>query len=195
MTTIIDKAVNEFDNVYTTIEAGRKAFIKSEEDIVVVQDYRLSNKTVQFIDAANGSLVDVDVRSQNSDPAIAVLTRKRPKAYVFSGAWADVAQRLRILGVRVDTLTEPFEGDVEALVVANATLSGSKFEGIARTTVVTKSTTRRVRVPAGGFYVNTKQKNAAYPFVLLEPENEASLAGYNQIPLEVGDEYPIFWLP
>jgi hypothetical protein len=192
LTAIIDKAVNEFDSVYSTIEAGRKAFIDSEEDIVVVQDYQLSNKTVQFIDAANGSLVDVHVLSQNSDPAVAVLTRKRPKAYVFSRAWADVASRLRILGVKVDTLTEPFEGDVEALVVTNATLADSKFEGIAGTTVVTKSTIRRVSIPAGGFWVDTTQKNAAYAFVLLEPENPASLAYYNQVPLEVGDEYSVF---
>lgn len=47
-------------------------------------------------------------------------------------------------------------------------------------------------IPAGGFYVSTRQKNAAYAFVLLEPENEASLAYYNQIPLEAGDEYPVF---
>ncbi|KAF3040381.1 hypothetical protein E8E11_004182 [Didymella keratinophila] len=194
LTTIIDKAVNEFDSVFTTIETGRKSFKESKEDIVVIQDYRLSNKTVQFIDAVNGSLVDVDVVSQNEDPAVAVLTRRRPRAYVFSRAWADVASRLRILGVRVDTLTEPFEGDVEALTVTNATLARTKFEGIAGTTIVTSSTIWNVKVPAGGFWVDTRQKNAAYAFVLLEPENEASLAYYNQIPLEVGDEYPIFRL-
>ncbi|KAF3034391.1 hypothetical protein E8E12_003240 [Didymella heteroderae] len=192
LTAIIDKAVNEFEHVYSTIEAGRKAFTESKQDIVVVQDYRLGNKTVQLIDAANGSLVDVDVISQNSDPAVVVLTRKRPKAYVFSRAWADIASRLRILGVRVDTLAEPFQGDVEALVVTNLTLAETKFEGIAGTTVVTKSKTRHVRIPAGGFYVDTRQKNAAYAFVQLEPENEASLAYYNQIPLEVGDESPVF---
>lgn len=192
LSTIIDKAVSEFDHVYATIEDSRKTFIESSEDIVIVQDYRLSNKTVQFIDAANGSLVDVNVVSQNEDPAVAVLTRRRPRAYVFSRAWADVATRLRILGVKVDTLEKQFEGDVNALVVLNATLAGEKFEGIAGTTVVTNSSTRHVSIPAGGFYVDTKQKNAGYAFVLLEPENEASLAYYNQIPLEVGDEYPIF---
>jgi hypothetical protein len=192
LTTIINKAVNEFEHVYTTIENGRKAFTESEEDIIVAQDYQLTNKTVQFIDAASGSFVDVHVRSQNQDPAVVVLARKRPRAYVFSRAWSDVAARLRTLGVRVDELTVPFEGVVEALVVANATLARTKFEGIAGTTVVTQSTSRHVTIPEGGFYVSTRQKNAGYAFVLLEPENEASLAGYNEIPLEVGDEYPVF---
>ncbi|KAJ4401355.1 hypothetical protein N0V91_008019 [Didymella pomorum] len=192
LTTIIDKAVKEFKTVYTTIEDGRKAFTKSEKDIVVVQDYRLSNKTVQFIDAADGSLVNVEVLSQNSDPAVPVLTCQRPKAYLFSRAWADVASRLRILGVKVEEFTEPFEGEVEALIVTNAILARSKFEGIAGTTVVTNSTTRHVRIPAGGFWVDTRQENAAYAFVLLEPENKASLAYYNEIPLQVGDEYLVF---
>ncbi|KAJ4992817.1 carboxypeptidase 2 [Stagonosporopsis vannaccii] len=190
--TIINKAVDEFDTVYGIINSGRQKFVESKDDIVVVQDYRLDNKTVQFIDAANGSLVHVPVISQNEDPAVVVLKRARPKAYVFSRAWDDVAERLRILGVRVDVLQEPFVGTVEALVVQKATVARSKFEGIAGTTVLTNSTTRSVAIPAGGYYVDTKQKNAAYAFVQLEPENEASLAYYNQVPLEVGDEYPIF---
>lgn len=190
--TIISKAVDEFDAVYNTIEDGRKAFVESRDDIVVVQDYQLSNKTVQFIDAANGSHVNVSVLSQNEDPAVVILKRTRPKAYVFSRAWSDVASQLRIFGVKVDVLTEPFVGNVEALVVQNATIAKTKFEGIAGTTVVTKSTSRSVTIPKGGFYVDTRQKNAGYAFVQLEPENEASLAFYNQIPLESGDEYPVF---
>lgn len=190
--TIINTAVDDFDNVYNTIESGRKAFVESNDDIVVVQDYRLTNKTVQFIDAANGTLVDVPVVSENEDPALVVLKRARPKGYVFSRAWSAVAERLRILGVHVDTLKEPYIGSVEALVVQNASVARTKFEGIAGTTVVTNATTRSVTIPAGGFFIDTRQKNAAYAFVQLEPENEASLAYYNQIPLEVGDEYPIF---
>lgn len=190
--TIINKAVDEFDAVYSVIDSGRRKFVESKDDIVVVQDYRLVNKTVQFINAANGSLVDVSVISENEDPAIVVLKRSRPEAYVFSRAWDNVADRLRVLGVRVDVLQEPFVGTVEALVVQNATVARTKFEGIAGTTVVTNSTARSVTIPAGGYYVDTRQKNAAYAFVQLEPENEASLAYYNQIPLEIGDEYPIF---
>ena len=192
LNTIIDKAVTEFDHIYTTIQGSRAALVESTVDIVVVQDYRLTNKTVQFVDATSGGLVAVNVVSQDEDPAVTVLTRSRPRAYVLPRAWADVATRLRTLGVKVDVLEKAFEGVVEALIVTNATLARSKFEGIAGTTVVKKFTTRHVRIPAGGFYVDTRQKNAGFAFVLLEPENEASLTNYYQVPLEVGDEYPIF---
>ncbi|KAI4929759.1 hypothetical protein J4E86_011701 [Alternaria arbusti] len=190
--TILNKAVDEFDDVYSTIEAGRKAFIESKDEIVVTYEQRITNKTVPFIDESSGAIVDVPVCSRNSDPSIVTLSRPRPKAYVFSRAWADVAERLRILGVTVDVLEEDFVGTVEALVVTKAELAETKFEGIAGTTVTTNATQRAVTVPAGGFYVDTKQKNAGYAFTLLEPEGEASQVYYNKIPLEVGDEYPVF---
>ncbi|CAO2653283.1 Nn.00g026940.m01.CDS01 [Neocucurbitaria sp. VM-36] len=190
--TIINKAVNEFDTVYSTIENGRKAFIESKDDIVVAYEQQVTNKNLTFISIANGTLVDVPVRSRNSDPYNITLTRSRPNAYVFSRAYADVAERLRVLGVKVDVLKEAYGGTVEALVVQTAELATTKFEGVAGTTVTTNATQRAVSIPAGGFYVDTRQKNAGYAFVLLEPEGEASQVYYNKIPLEKGDEYHIF---
>ncbi|KAI4678868.1 hypothetical protein J4E81_010596 [Alternaria sp. BMP 2799] len=190
--TILNKAVDEFDDINSTIEAGRKAFVDSNDDIVVTYEQRITNKTVPFIDASSGEIVSVPVRSRNSDPSIITLSRPRPKAYVFSRAWADVAERLRILGVTVDVLEQDFVGTVEALVVTTAELAETKFGGIAGTTITTNATLREVTIPAGGFYVDTKQKNAGYAFTLLEPEGEASQVYYNKIPLEEGDEYPVF---
>jgi hypothetical protein len=190
--TILNKAVNEFENVYGTVETGRKAFTDSKDDIVVTYEQRVTNKTVPFIDSSSGEIVNVPVRSRNSDPYIVTLSRSRPKAYVLSRAWADVAERLRLLGVTVDVLKEDHVGTVEALVVTEAELAETKFEGIASTTVTTNATQRAVTIPAGGFYVDTRQKNAGYAFTLLEPEGEASQVRYNKIPLEVGDEYPVF---
>jgi hypothetical protein len=190
--TIINKSVAEFDTVYSTIEAGRKAFAESTADVIVLDDYSITSKPIEFFDAANGTLLNVTVRSQNSDPSKILLTRARPKAYVFSRAYADVATRLRVLGVKVDELDKRFSGSVEALVVETAAVAKTKFEGIAGTTVTTKATRRNVSIPAGGFWVDTRQKNAGYAFVLLEPEGVASLARYNIVPLEEGDEYPIF---
>lgn len=190
--TIIHKAVDEFHTVYNTIEDGRKSFIESKDDIVVAYEQQITYKNITFISAANGSLVNIPVRSRNSDPYIVTLSRSRPKAYVFSRAWAGVANRLRVLGVEVNILQDDFVGIVETLVVETAELAKTKFEGIAGTTVTTNVTQRDVTIPAGGFYVDTRQKNTGYAFVLLEPEGEASLAYYNKIPLEKGDEYPIF---
>jgi hypothetical protein len=192
LTTIIDKAIAEFDNVYSTIESGRKTFIESKDDIVVLDDYQITLKQISFFDKDTGALVNVTVRAQNSDPTVMLISRSRPKAYIFSRAFAPIAARLRVLGVKVDELESDFTGTVEALVVETADLARSKFEGIAQTAVTTNSTMRAVTIPRGGYYVGTEQKNAGYAFALLEPEGVASVVRYNLVPVEVGDEYPIF---
>ncbi|KAL1594399.1 hypothetical protein SLS60_010159 [Paraconiothyrium brasiliense] len=191
-TTIIDSAVTDFDNVYKTIENGRKEFIDSEGDIVVLDEQQTTNKSITFIDATSGALTNVSVTSLNSDPPNILITRARPRAYVFSRAWADVAERLRILGVKIDVLQQGYVGTVEALNIASAELDSTKFEGIAATTATTTASPRNVRIPKGGFWVDTKQKNAAFAFALLEPEHYTSLVHYNAIPVEKGDEYPVF---
>ncbi|KAF9741655.1 hypothetical protein PMIN06_001432 [Paraphaeosphaeria minitans] len=191
-TTIIDTAVNDFENVYKTIEDSRKAFIDSRDDIVVLDEQQTTSTSITFIDATSGALSNVTVTSKNSDPPNILITRARPKAYVFSRAWADVAERLRILGVRVDVLQQDYVGTVEALTIASADLASTKFEGIAATTVTTTAATRNVSIPKGGFWVDTKQKNAAFTFVLLEPEHYTSQVHYNAIPVEKGDEYLVF---
>lgn len=73
-----------------------------------------------------------------------------------------------------------------------ARLARSYYEGVVLSTVETEPVTREVRLPAGSYRVPTAQKNAALAFNALEPENIDSFVSFNIIPLEVGDEYPIF---
>ncbi|KAF2824600.1 Zn-dependent exopeptidase [Ophiobolus disseminans] len=170
--TITNKTIAEFDTVYSTIETSRRAFIESKDAIVVLDEYGITHKSIEFLDKDTGALVNVTVRSQNSDPSTILLTRARPRAYIFSPALASVASRLRVFGVNVTQLPTAFSGDVEALTVETVVLAKTKFEGIAGTTVTTRTARR--------------QSNAGYAFVLLEPEGVANLVGYNIVSVEGG---------
>lgn len=189
---IVQTAVDNAEDVYDTIEAARKDFITSDRDIVVTDSPRRHNVTWDFIDANNGSVVTVPAQFLNSTPPEVNVTRARPEAYVFTRAWAGVAERLRVSGVQVETLDYDFHGTVETLIVDTAELATSKFEGVAATTVTTTKSERNVTIPAGGFWVSTRQVNAAFALVFLEPENVASAVTYNIVPVEEGHEYPIF---
>ncbi|TDZ99692.1 Carboxypeptidase 2 [Colletotrichum sidae] len=190
--TIVQTAADRAEQVYQTVEAARAKFIASTDDIIITELARPTNISWQFIEASTGELVDVPVQFLNTTPVVANLTRARPEACVFSRAWADVAERLRVTGVEVDELKFDFRGEVEALNVTSAAVSASKYEGIARTTVETAAVRREIRVPAGGFWVSTRQKNAAHAFVTLEPEGIDSYATFNVLPVSVGDEYPVY---
>ncbi|KAF6815476.1 carboxypeptidase 2 [Colletotrichum plurivorum] len=190
--TIVQTAADRADEVLSVVEAARAKFIASTDDIVVTEVARPTNITWQFIEASTGALVDVPALFLNTTPVVANLTRARPEAYVFSRAWADVAERLRVAGVDVQTLRADFRGEVEALNVTRADVSASKYEGIARTTVETSPVKKEVRIPAGGFWVSTRQKNSAHAFVTLEPEGIDSYATFNILPVTVGDEYQVY---
>lgn len=189
---LIQTAVDNHDLVLDTIEQAREDFINGDDEIVVTDYTRETQIDWTYIDNTNGSLVTVPVTFFNSTPATANLTRPRPEAYVFTKAWHDVAARLRYAGVEVEELRADFVGEVEAFNVTGAELSTSKYEGIARTTVTTESVTKEIRIPAGGYWVNTRQKNAAHAFNVLEPENIDSYATFNILPVDVADEYQVY---
>ncbi|KEY67749.1 hypothetical protein S7711_04069 [Stachybotrys chartarum IBT 7711] len=190
--TLVETAAYNAREVYDTIEAARADFISNDDDIVVTDYPTATNITWQYINSANGSLVDVPVTFNNWTQNNANLTRARPEAYVFSRAWHDVADRLRAAGVVVDELYADFRGEVEALNITSAALAASKYEGIARTTVTTEALQRHVTIPAGGFWVSTRQKNAAHAFSVLEPENIDSYATFNVLPVNTGDLYQVY---
>ncbi|OHF02908.1 carboxypeptidase [Colletotrichum orchidophilum] len=190
--TIVQTAADWAEDVYETVESARARFIASNDDIIVTESARPTTISWQFIEATTGKLVPVPVQFLNTTPVVANLTRSRPEAYVFSRAWADVAERLRVTGLDVQTLPSDFVGNVEALHVTGAAVARTKYEGVARTTVTTETVTKQVRIPAGGFWVSTRQANAAHAFVTLEPEGIDSYATFNVLPVSVGDEYPVY---
>ncbi|KAH6670882.1 hypothetical protein F5X68DRAFT_44176 [Plectosphaerella plurivora] len=191
---ILQTAVDNSELVYSTIEGARRKFVDSDSDVIVVDEARVTDTTIAFINA-NGSIVDVPVQFNNNTPSEVILTRPRPEAYIFSPAFSDVAERLRVLGVEVEVLPDEWTGTVETLTVASVSLESSRSDGIVRSTVTTTTGSREVTFPPGAFRVSTRQRNAAYAFVTLEPENRSSYVTYNLFSLDQGQEYPVFRLP
>ncbi|EOD50425.1 putative carboxypeptidase 2 protein [Neofusicoccum parvum UCRNP2] len=189
---IVQTAAENFELVYETVEAGIKRFAESREDIVVTDYTETTDRTFAMISASNGSIVQQPVKFDSTTPTIANLTRSRPAAYLIPRSWADVAARLEVYGLEVEELPEVFSGTVEVLNITSAVLESSYYEGVVRAKLTTEAIEKEIELPAGSFRVSTKQKNAALAFVALEPENIDSLAAFNIIPVEAGDEYPIF---
>ncbi|KAJ4258732.1 hypothetical protein NW762_007818 [Fusarium torreyae] len=189
---IIDTAAKNAQKVLKTVEGGIKDFIKSKEPIVVTDSTKYRTRPFQMIDAKNGSVVKVPVQFASTTPTTANLTRSRPEAYLIPVAWPDIVERLKVSGLEIETLSKPWSGTVEALNVTSSELSSSYYEGAVLSTITTEAKKKQLTLPAGSFLVSTKQKNAGIAFNALEPENIDSYASFNIIPVEEGDEYPIF---
>lgn len=188
----VQTAADNAEDVYRTVEEAREDFINNDDDIVITDYGTETQIDWTYISKSNGSLVDVPVTFMNMTPVTANLTRERPEAYIFSRAWHDVADRLRAAAVVVDELKADFKGEVQAYNITSAELSTSKYEGVARTTVTAELRKKEISIPAGGYLVSTRQKNAAHLFNVIEPENIDSYATFNVLPVDVGDEYQVY---
>jgi hypothetical protein len=192
LTSIVQTAADNAEEVFETVEGGIEAFLNSSEDIIVTDYSETDIRDFSFVDKETGEVTKAPVRFASTTPAIANLTRSRPESYIIPVAWADLAERLRVAGIEVETIAEPWSGTVEALTVTSTSIASSYYEGVIRVTATTEAAEREISLPAGSFRVSTRQKNAALAFIALEPENIDSYVAFNIVPVEVGDEYPIF---
>jgi hypothetical protein len=193
---VVQTAVENADEVLALIEEARADYATSDAPIIVTSTPQVTNITFPFLSTSNGTTLAIPVTFGNNTAALSNLTRSRPEAYIFSGAWSDVASKLRATGVEVRVLEDSFSGEVEALNITAANLVTTKFEGVAQTTgIETQMSLRNVTFPKGAFWVSGRQRRAAHAFVRLEPEAESSYAVWNVLPVGVGDEYPVYRVP
>lgn len=189
---IIQTAADNAEEVYDTVENGIQEFIDDQNEIVVTDSSDVTTRPFSMVDINNGSVVQVPVEFSVTTPVNANLTRERPEAYLIPKAWADAAERLRVYGLEVQELISPFRGQVETYNITSAEFASGYYEGVVLLTATTETKTIEVDLPAGSFVVSTRQKNAGLAYIALEPENIDSFVSFNIIPVEVGDEYPIY---
>lgn len=189
---VLDTARDQAEVVKATIEGAIAQVMESNEDIVVTDYTMFSNRTYKMVDRRTADIVQLPVEFASTTPANANLTRSRPSGYIIPRAWADLATRLEVSGLQVETMSHVFNGEVEVYNITSTRLSSSYYEGLVLNTVTTDASVKVVTLPAGSFYVSSRQKNAALAFVALEPENIDSYVSFSIVPMEVGDEYPVY---
>lgn len=192
MGSIVQTAADNADKVYKIVEGGIEDFINSSDDVVITDYSETSIRPFSMVDANNGSAVRPPVRFASTTPALANFTRTRPESYLIPVAWADLAERLRVAGLTVETLDKPFSGTVEALTIKSTETDSSYYEGVIRVTATAEAEEKELELPKGSFLVSTRQKNAALAMIALEPENIDSYVSFNIVPVEERDEYPIY---
>ncbi|CAF3591699.1 unnamed protein product [Fusarium graminearum] len=166
---IIQTAADNAEEVYEVIEGARRKVIEGDDDIVLSDSYKPENRTWDMIEVETGKLVKVPIEFLSSTPVKANLTRSRPEAY-------EAADRLRLVGVKVDQLRSEFKGEVEALNVTSSTLGASVYHGTVLNTVTTETKRKEITMPAGSFWVSARQAAAAYIKSLEDRVAELELA-------------------
>lgn len=189
---IVETASEHAHEILRIVDDSVREFVNGDNDIVITDFGDKSFRNWTFLDFETGDLMQVPVEFCSTTPSSANLTRSKPEAYLIPLPWAEIASRLEILGLEVQTLPQSWSGTVEALKITSTSLGRAYDDGAVRANVSTNTTLTDIRLPAGSFRVRTRQKNAALAFVTLEPEHADSYVSTGIIPLEKGDQYPIF---
>ena len=189
---VLEAARDNADQVKSTMDNAIADFAASNQDIVVTDYPNYANRTFTMVDRRTGEVVQLPVEFASNTPATANLTRARPQGYIIPRAWADLAERLRVSGLDVETMPEAFQGEVQVYNITSSKFASSYYEGAILNTVTTESSVQQVSLPAGSFFISAAQKNAGLAFVALEPENIDSYVSFGLLPMEVGDQYPVF---
>ncbi|KAF4975671.1 hypothetical protein FZEAL_7561 [Fusarium zealandicum] len=195
LSTVLETAVSNFDRVYSTIEGSVNDFIASDDHIVLSEHGSLINRTFTFIDTTNGSIVQVPVNYSSTQPSIANLTRPRPEGYLIPRTYGHLASRLVDSGLQVKTLPYEYRGTVQVLNITSVSLGTKYYEGTVLNSVTTEIYDKEVHLPAGSFWVSTRQRYAGLAFATLEPEGLDSYVSFGLLAVSEGDEYPIFRVP
>jgi len=127
----------------------------------------------------------------------ATLQRDAPAGWVLQPADTAAVRLLRLHGIAVSRLTQPWTGDVAAFAIDSVATSRRAFQGHQAVTLLgDRWTTRRATVPAGAFLVSASQPLSRLATVLLAPRTDDGLVTWNVFDAELraGGEFPVWQL-
>ncbi|PTD09013.1 Carboxypeptidase 2 [Fusarium culmorum] len=175
---IVQTAADNAEEVYEVIEGARRKVIEGDEDIVISDSYTPENRTWDMIEVETGKLV------------------KPSRGLRLPQAWKEAADRLRLVGVKVDQLRSEFKGEVEALNVTSITLGASVYHGTVLNTVTTETKRKEITMPAGSYWVSARQAAAAHAKLMENTPSTArkrsSVRRANHVPRVHVQAYPVY---
>ncbi len=165
------------------------------QKIAVKTAKRVYEDTIKVIDLDSYKLIDLPVTIRDAKGATATLTRKQPEAYILSKDLGFLVEKLKILGLEVETLEQDETLSVEAYKVTEFNRDETKYEKMNLQTVTTEIQAKQIAFPKGSFRVSTHQKNAPLLFEVLEPERPNSFISFGVLETDLNQELPLYRLP
>ncbi|MDH5162217.1 M14 family metallopeptidase [Heyndrickxia oleronia] len=179
-------------NARQEIVAKGKQINDNDKIVITSENKLIADQLLDVIDLAKGERTAIPIDWKDSNEAYATLERERPTAYIMPPAYHDIARKLEILGVKVEKLSKPMELQIEGFKVIDNKVSTTLENGHYTNQVTTEVTTKEQTFPKGSYIFNMSQANANVIAIAFEPESIDSYVTFNFIPVEKGDEIPIY---
>ncbi|GAJ97762.1 M14 family zinc carboxypeptidase [Geomicrobium sp. JCM 19055] len=186
------------DDISSMIHNAREQLVENgktvdpSDTIVIRSEATELERPLEILDIETGDVVEVPTTYLSATEAVPTLERVRPRAYLLPPSHQHIADKLRIHGVEVKALNEQVELAVERYEVIEQTIGEQVQEGHITNHVETEIETTTRIFPAGSLVFEMYQTAATVIALALEPESEDSYVTYNFIPVNLGDEVPVY---
>ena len=162
------------------------------ENLVVVANKPQEVQTIRAISLKDNSEIFIDVKVNNALKCTPVLERKRPIAYLILPEQKILADKLIILGLKLEELNEDKKIKVEAYTVSSIYVNPDEEEGYNSQKAETSISNIEKSFPKGTFIVYLDQKNSKMASEVLEPESENGFVKFETIKVIKNQELPIY---
>ena len=140
------------------------------------------------------SILNLPITVRDAKGTKTTLEREKPEAYILTKEMDFLIEKIKTLGLQVETLTENTNFSVETYQVIEYNRDETTYEKMNLQEVKTKIIPKEILFPAGSFKIHTNQKNARLLFEVLEPEMPSSFVSFGVLETGLHKEIPIYRL-
>jgi hypothetical protein len=175
--------------VYAEIE---KAMLNQSANAFVTSARRVKGEAIKFIDVSKNEYIDIDIIVRDAWYSKPRITRQRPTAYIILPGNEEIVNRLKVLGLGVETTSSEQIIAVEEYIVSAYQKDAEKYEGVNRQTVKTEIQESEKQFPAGSSIVYLNQPKGNLAIEVLEPEAVNSFVSFDVLPAKLNAVLPVF---
>lgn len=190
-------AVSYLKTAYTNVVLVKDEIAKAnifKNDVVVTSSKTIYKDTIKAIDLDTDEMIDLEVTIRDALKSKPKTIRLRPKAYIIDKSEIGIIDKLKILGITIETLNKPKEFKVETYTITEYQRDSEKYEKMNLQTVEAKLSENNILFPEGTFIIWMNQTRANLILEVLEPEAPNSFVSFGVLETEKEKKLPIYRL-
>lgn len=165
---------------------------KLKDDAFVGMKKKVYKKKIKAIDVNTNKAIDLEITVRDALKATPKITRKRPVAYIIEANQKNLVEKLKILGVKVEELTQNTEIDVQMYRVTEYKRKSIKYEGMNRQIVKTVLIHKKKTFKKGDYKIPMNQRRSNIIIEVLEPEISSGFVGFGVLKTTKDAILPIY---
>lgn len=161
---------------------------KVKRDTMVVTAFGTQEKNVRysFLNLKDGKLEVKEMIGADARHPMAITQRRRPRGYLLQPSCRMAVEKLKALGVEVQTVDARKNFKVEYFVPHHVKRQKKEWEGIHPVSLHVNVDSRNVQANNGWYFVSTQQAMGDLIVTLLEPECANGYAAFEVLPVKEG---------